>query len=79
MQSIGDLLGRLGLASGWRLTAATGISDDGEVIVGTGFNPSGFEEGWVAVFVPEPGAAIQAAVALATIAGLRRRKSASGR
>ena len=32
----------------WRLTEATGISDDGNTIVGTGINPRGETEGWVA-------------------------------
>jgi uncharacterized membrane protein len=33
---------------GWRLDEARGISDDGSVIVGTGLNPQGLIEGWVA-------------------------------
>ncbi|MBC7773028.1 MAG: PEP-CTERM sorting domain-containing protein [Pyrinomonadaceae bacterium] len=32
----------------WILTAANGISSDGSVIVGTGINPDGFAQGWVA-------------------------------
>ncbi|WP_200276023.1 hypothetical protein [Haloferula rosea] len=31
---------------GWRLTSATGISSDGQVIVGNGINPSGDPEAW---------------------------------
>jgi len=31
---------------GWRLTSATGISADGQVIVGNGINPSGNPEAW---------------------------------
>ena len=34
--------------TGWRLGTATGISDDGLTIVGTGINPDGNFEGWVA-------------------------------
>lgn len=33
--------------TGWRLTTATGISDDGGTIVGWGKNPDGQTEGWV--------------------------------
>lgn len=33
--------------SGWTLTEATGISDDGTVIVGIGINGNGDTEGWV--------------------------------
>ncbi len=31
----------------WQLQRATGISDDGNTIVGTGINPDGVEEGWL--------------------------------
>jgi hypothetical protein len=34
--------------SGWTLYSATGISDDGKVIVGNGFNPMGLAEAWIA-------------------------------
>jgi len=33
--------------TGWTLTQATAISDDGNTIVGYGTNPDGDEEGWV--------------------------------
>jgi len=39
--------------TGWTLTNATGISDDGMTIVGNGINPDGVEEGWIAT-IPEP-------------------------
>jgi uncharacterized membrane protein len=39
--------------SGWTLTRATGISGDGQTIVGYGINPQGQSEGWV-VTLPEP-------------------------
>jgi uncharacterized membrane protein len=36
----------------WILSEATGVSDDGRSIVGTGTNPSGLHEGWIALFAP---------------------------
>ena len=39
--------------AGWTLNEATGISDDGMTIVGTGINPDGYIEGWIAT-IPEP-------------------------
>ncbi len=36
--------------TGWTLNEATGISDDGTVIVGNGVNPSGQFEGFIATF-----------------------------
>jgi uncharacterized membrane protein len=40
--------------TGWTLDDVTGISADGRVIVGNGYDPQGQPEGWV-VIVPEPG------------------------
>ena len=40
--------------TGWRLTEATGISDDGLIIVGNGRNPSGEREAWIADLAPGP-------------------------
>lgn len=34
--------------TGWHLSGVMDISDDGMVIVGTGTNPEGFEEAWIA-------------------------------
>jgi probable HAF family extracellular repeat protein len=42
--------------TGWTLSDATAISDDGLTIVGYGANPSGHGEAWIA-FLPEPKAA----------------------
>jgi probable HAF family extracellular repeat protein len=37
--------------SGWTLTKATGVSNDGRIVVGTGVNPKGFTEGWRATMI----------------------------
>ncbi len=43
---------QLGLdLTGWTLTVAVGISDDGNTIVGYGINPDGFTEAFIA-FIP---------------------------
>ena len=42
-------LGFTGISNNWQLTAATGVSADGLVVVGTGVNPLGQTEGWRAV------------------------------
>ena len=34
--------------TGWILATATGVSGDGLTIVGNGYNPEGYEEGWIA-------------------------------
>ncbi len=39
--------------SGWTLVTAMGVSGDGRTIVGTGINPLGNEEAWIAR-IPEP-------------------------
>ena len=39
--------------TGWTLTHAEGISNDGLTIVGYGINPDGYNEAWVAT-IPEP-------------------------
>ena len=51
---------------GWLLERASGISDDGRVIVGSGINPSGYREAWVAV-IPEPSTAVLAAMGCLTL------------
>jgi len=56
---------------GWRLEQATGISEDGSVIVGFGINPSGNTEAWIAV-IPEPTAGTLLAGGLVGLALARR-------
>jgi hypothetical protein len=51
--SIADVLSQAGVPlEGWTLTLARGASNDGRVIVGTGVNPEGKQEGWMAVMPP---------------------------
>jgi uncharacterized membrane protein len=54
--------------TGWRLAGVSGISDDGNVIVGYGRNPEGRFEGF-AVVIPEPSMAGLAAAAMLLLFG----------
>jgi probable HAF family extracellular repeat protein len=58
MQNLKDLLiNNCGLdLTGWRLTDAYGISPNGLTIVGTGINPDGYQEAYMAT-IPEPASA----------------------
>ena len=50
IHKIDQVLVALGIdLSGWTLHTAAGISDDGSTIVGSGTNPDGFAESWIAV------------------------------
>jgi uncharacterized membrane protein len=40
--------------TGWTLTEATAITPDGNTIVGTGIDPKGATEGWIATLGPPP-------------------------
>jgi probable HAF family extracellular repeat protein len=57
--------------TGWNLTVAMGISDDGQTIVGFGTNPNGDTEAWIA-HIPEPPSV--ALLAFGVVATLRRQR-----
>jgi MYXO-CTERM domain-containing protein len=64
-------LGVTGL-TGWNLTSVTAVSADGLTLSGSGINPAGFNDIWVAT-VPTPGSLTLAG--LGTLLTLRRRRS----
>lgn len=66
------LVGELGLDfTGWQLEFASGVSADGNTIVGKGINPDGNTEAWMAT-VPEPSQG--AFVLVSTLMLLHRRR-----
>jgi probable HAF family extracellular repeat protein len=75
MRELDAVLVALGLGTavtGWTLTSARAISDDGLTIVGAGINPSGQQEAWLAI-IPEPGTASLIGAGLLGLAAARRR------
>ena len=57
--------------AGWDLTVANGVSADGTVIVGQGFDPLDQERGWIAR-LPEPAGLLAPLAAAFALAALRR-------
>ncbi len=73
IRNLSDALAGYGIdLDGWTLTDATGVSDDGLTLVGTGINPLGQQEGWVA-HIPSPGSGITMTSAI--VLAMRRRRS----
>jgi probable HAF family extracellular repeat protein len=62
--------------TGWTLTDATAISDDGLVIIGDGINPSGNLEAWLVDLrpIPEPCSGVMLAAGLLGLISWRRRE-----
>ncbi len=75
MRSLQDLLvNQCGLdLTGWTLRNATGISADGSTIVGSGYNPNGDLEAWIAT-IPEPASVFMLAMGAVLIVTKRRRR-----
>ena len=64
--------------TGWSLSIAWDISDDGRTIFGWGSNPSGDAEAWVAV-IPEPSAALVFVCGFVVVAVAQRRRHRRGK
>jgi probable HAF family extracellular repeat protein len=87
MLPLEDVLRDAGLnLAGWTLTSARGISADGLVFAGTGIDPDGNTEAWVASLrgpiaaAPEPrGSGLLAFALLGLVSRLARRRTPGGR
>ena len=62
--------------TGWQLTFADDVSDNGKVIVGQGINPDGQTEAWV-LFIPEPHTGMLVLSATAMLLACRGRSTVS--
>ena len=72
MRELDQILTSLGVdLTGWTLSEARSISADGLTIVGSGKNPSGENEGWIAV-IPEPSTGLLVMTGFLGLAGYRR-------
>jgi hypothetical protein len=58
----------------WTLEGASGVSSDGDTIVGAGIDPSGQTEGWI-VTIPEPGTGLLVMAGVLGLAVARRTKA----
>ena len=74
MRDFGEVLTQAGVdLGGWTLSTAGDISADASTIVGTGIDPDGGMEAWVAVVpVPEPSPTALGVAVVTTIAVIRR-------
>ncbi len=63
--------------SGWDLGTLIGISEDGTAIVGSGRNPLGLNEAWIAV-IPEPASGLSLGLGLALLAAARTPRGRPG-